>query len=369
MSDDDKNKKSGKVISIEKFKPKQIDYFTKEEMPFTLVCNKVINECQNPVAGFIWIYLQSKPNTWKPCKWEIMKRFNISESTYKRHMKYLTSTNLIETHMIRDIKGKIIDWRIVVLNGSKFNPAADTYKGTIYQVHINQSVKNDPVDEPAPDKGYNQSVKNDLLDDLSRVSKHPGVDDLTLHINTRSTSSLEKKEKDNIYTSTDVEEDYLLSFEKFYLVYPRKKGKQDAIKWFKKHKPTAEFVSMLIEDVNKRTQTEWNGKEPQFLPYPASYLNGKRWEDEIESSAPVKPKYPTPDERAANEQKIREREMKAAAEKKQEIEASKGFKNLVEEVKKKSRQEIQAEQEAERIKLGMTVTEYHAYVIGKPYNR
>jgi len=353
-----------KIINIEKFKPKQVDYFTKEEMPFTLVCNKVINECQNPVAGFIWIYLQSKPTTWKPCKWEIMKRFNISESTYKRHIKYLTTTKLIETWMIRDEKGKIVDWRIRVLNGSHFNPSLDSYKGTSFLVITNQSVKNDTVENPAPDMGYDQSVTDDLLASSSRVSKPPGVDDLNLHINTRSTS-LVKKEKDIINTSTEVE-DYLVSFEKFYSVYPRKKGKQDAIKWFKKTKPTDEFVSMLMDDVNKRVRTEWNGKEPQYLPYPATYLNGKRWEDEIETSQPLKPKYPTPDERAEEQQKILAREMKAQLERQKEIEQTKG--GVTKLIKGVDLKAMRAQQEAERLKLNMSVTEYHTYVISKPNN-
>jgi len=359
--------KTGNVINIQKFVPKQISEFTKEPMPFTQICNTVINNCQNPVAGFIWIYLQSKPETWNPCKWEIMKRFNISESTYRRHMKYLTATNLIETHMIRNAQGKIIDWRIVVLNGSRFNGKGDPYRGTSFSLITNQNVKFDTLEKPAPDKGSVQSVKFDT------VVKKPECQNTTYgemntHINIRSTSSSKKRLKDNNTTSTDVE-DYLVSFEKFYSVYPRKKGKQDAIKWFKKTKPNSEFVSMLIDDVYKRVAAEWNGKDLQFVPYPGSYLNGKRWEDAIETAQPVKPKFPTPDERAANEQKIREREFKAAEDKRKEIEAGLGFKDLVKQAKKHvSYKEIHAQQEIERLKLGMTVKEYHDYIIGKLKN-
>lgn len=367
---------NNKVINIQKFSPKQTHEFTKEEMPFTLVCNKVINECQNPVAGFIWIYLQSKCPTWKPCKWEIMKRFDISERTYQRHMSYLSATNLIENLVTRDKNGKVIEWRVKVLNGSRFNPKADSYKGTAFVVHATSplpplsppsppslppfihTAKYGVVDNPAPDKDSDHTAKYGVVEG-SHTAKKPHSGEMARYIKERSTS-LEKKEKDLNNTSPDVE-GYLVSFEKFYSVYPRKKGKQDAIKWFKKNKPTTEFVSMLVEDVYKRVATEWNGKEPQYVPYPASYLNGKRWEDEIETSAPVKPKYPTPDERAVNEQKIREREVKEQLAKQREIESSKG--GIAKLTKGVDMKAIRAKQEAERMELGMTVTEYHAHVI------
>jgi hypothetical protein len=363
-------------INIEKFKPNQTHEFTKEEMPFTLVCNKVINECENPVAGFIWIYLQSKCPTWKPCKWEIMKRFDISERTYQRHMSYLSATNLIENIVTRDKNGKVTEWRIKVLNGSKFNSKADSYKGTAFVVHdtakeppplpplpsplppSSHTAKYGVVAEAAPDKGSSHTAKYGVVED-SHTAKKPHSGKMARYINTRSTT-LEKKEKDNINTSTGVE-GYLLSFEKFYSVYPRKKGKQEAIKWFRRTKPNDEFLSMLIDDVNKRLQTEWNGKEPQYLPYPATYLNGKRWEDAIETNFPVKPKHPTAEERAINEKRIRERELQAQLQKQKEVkETQGGIKKLIQGVDIRA---IREKQEAERIRLGMSATEYHEYII------
>ncbi|MBX4188462.1 MAG: hypothetical protein KW793_05040, partial [Candidatus Doudnabacteria bacterium] len=219
-----------------------------------------------------------------------------------------------------------------------------------------QSVKNDLLEKPAPDKGSVQSVKNDLLASLSRVSKHPGVDDLNLHINTRSTS-LGKKEKDIINTSTDVE-GYLVSFEKFYSVYPRKKGKQDAVKWFKKEKPSIEFVSMLIEDVNKRLATEWKGKEPQYLPYPATYLNGKRWEDGIDVPIAQQNHDKEQKERLMREAIAREEREEAA--KQRERQESKG--GIAKLTSTGGYKEAQEKANKEMKELGMTPREYYAYI-------
>lgn len=365
MTDEIKNDKSGNVVNIQKFNPRQISSFTKEPMPYTQICNKVINECKNPVAGFIWIYLQSKPETWKPCKWEIMKRFDISESTYKRHMKYLTATNLIETCMIRNQHGKIVDWRIVVLNGSKFNPSMDDYKGTTYVVHVNQSVKNDTLDNPAPDKGFIQSVKYDLLDKKPEC-QNTTDGEMNPHINKRLIN-LEKKEKETPISPTGKRESFSLSemlkdnpfnipdsvLRDWLDVRKVKKAKMTATAWNHTNLNLGKLKDAGLDPAEcflKAVTNGWAGVEFRYFARDVS----------------PKPKHPTPDERAASEQKILEREMKAQEEKRQEIEAAKGFKDLV----KKARQHVDvksmhAAQEAERKQLGMTVNEYHRYIMEK----
>ena len=71
-------------------------------------------------------------------------------------------------------------------------------------------------------------------------------------------------------------------FDEFWKAYPKKVAKQDAVRAFKKLKPNAETVEAIIADVKARTSHEWNGKELQYIPHPATYLRGKRWEDETE---------------------------------------------------------------------------------------
>jgi len=75
------------------------------------------------------------------------------------------------------------------------------------------------------------------------------------------------------------------TFNDFWNIYPRKKGKEHALKWFRKNKPNDEFVAMLIADITKRLESEWKGKDLEFIPHPSTYLNGKRWEDDIVTPA------------------------------------------------------------------------------------
>ena len=76
-------------------------------------------------------------------------------------------------------------------------------------------------------------------------------------------------------------------FEDFWIAYPRKRDKGKALTAWKKHK-CDESADRIIEDVHKRAEIEWAGKEPQFIPYPATYLNGERWHDDIEDNRNAK---------------------------------------------------------------------------------
>jgi len=63
-------------------------------------------------------------------------------------------------------------------------------------------------------------------------------------------------------------------------VYPKKQAKQKAFKSWQRL--TKEERGLAVEDVRRRGSTGWNkSKEGEvFIPLPATYLNGKRWEDE-----------------------------------------------------------------------------------------
>ena len=69
-------------------------------------------------------------------------------------------------------------------------------------------------------------------------------------------------------------------FDVFYKAYPRKVGKEAAAKAFAKTKAGA-ILSTILADIERRASSgEWSADKLQFIPYPATYLNGKRWEDE-----------------------------------------------------------------------------------------
>lgn len=70
-------------------------------------------------------------------------------------------------------------------------------------------------------------------------------------------------------------------FEEFYKKYPKKVKKQDVKKWFKKNKPSSELFSSMINSLEQfRGSKDWLKEKGQYIPYPSTWLNQKRWEDE-----------------------------------------------------------------------------------------
>ncbi len=71
-------------------------------------------------------------------------------------------------------------------------------------------------------------------------------------------------------------------FDEFYQAYPKKRNRQKALQSFKKLKPSGElFAVMMAMLVAWKQSEEWQKDGGQFIPLPSSWLNGKRWEDEI----------------------------------------------------------------------------------------
>ena len=108
-------------------------------------------------------------------------------------------------------------------------------------------------------------------------------------------SEADKNKNKNIYI--DQNDAILIGFDVFWKTYPRKVSKAAAIKVWSRLKPKDALVQAIIKDVERRKNTEWKDKDKQYIPYPATYLNQRRWEDE-EDSGTVQPiKYqPTVEE-------------------------------------------------------------------------
>jgi uncharacterized protein YdaU (DUF1376 family) len=67
-------------------------------------------------------------------------------------------------------------------------------------------------------------------------------------------------------------------FDIFWKQYPRKVAKPNAQKAWNKIKPDDVVLKKMLDAIN---QQGLYTKEIQFVPHPASWLNNKRWEDEI----------------------------------------------------------------------------------------
>jgi LmbE family N-acetylglucosaminyl deacetylase len=66
------------------------------------------------------------------------------------------------------------------------------------------------------------------------------------------------------------------------LAYPNKTGKGRVEKWFQDNEPSEEVLAVMLEKIAVMKQTDqWLRDGGKFIPYPATWLNQKRWEDEV----------------------------------------------------------------------------------------
>lgn len=71
-------------------------------------------------------------------------------------------------------------------------------------------------------------------------------------------------------------------FSRFWKLYPRKVGKDKAEKAWAKIKLTQPLFDEIIAALAKHSVTPgWTKDSGQFIPHASTWLNGKRWEDEV----------------------------------------------------------------------------------------
>ncbi len=80
-------------------------------------------------------------------------------------------------------------------------------------------------------------------------------------------------------------------FQEFWKIYPHKIAKAAARKKFLKlHKSKLPDILQAVEKQKKTEQ--WQREEGRFIPYPATWLNQERWNDEVKEGTPkLKPYY------------------------------------------------------------------------------
>ncbi|BBP71146.1 hypothetical protein PHLH6_31500 [Pseudomonas sp. Seg1] len=120
-----------------------------------------------------------------------------------------------------------------------------------------------------------------------------------LELNERSTTVEDSLQRNGNHKDTDTYTDKNTNntppmvddlFPKFWKMYPNKKGKAAAEKAWKKLKVTADLFGQIAEGLAAQVVCEaWVKDGGQFIPHPATWLNGKRWEDEVKVASNVHP--------------------------------------------------------------------------------
>ena len=118
-----------------------------------------------------------------------------------------------------------------------------------------------------------------------------GRDCQTLGRDSQSVLEVPRRKKESKDSKKDSANETESDFASFWESYPRKVSKPFALKAWRKAKlpPLSDILSAL-----EKYKAVW--KDPQFIPHPASWLNARRWEDEV-TTATTTPSKAIPEPR------------------------------------------------------------------------
>ena len=115
----------------------------------------------------------------------------------------------------------------------------------------------------------------------AKKSKYPEPENICIHMNSDGSNSLRnpiqsesESESKSKYAQARGED-----FERFWSMYPRKEGKQKAKSAFSKINVDIDVLLSAL-DGHKRS-AQWAKNNGEFIPHASTWLNGKRWEDEL----------------------------------------------------------------------------------------
>jgi len=78
------------------------------------------------------------------------------------------------------------------------------------------------------------------------------------------------------------------SFQKFWHLYPKKVGENEAEKVFNSIRPDKKTLAKICSKVEIfKKSDDWIKDNGQFIPFPAKWLRGERWKDEIVEAGEV----------------------------------------------------------------------------------
>jgi predicted phage replisome organizer len=101
-----------------------------------------------------------------------------------------------------------------------------------------------------------------------------------------------KSKRKSIEIDKDIDTDKELLFGQFWAAYPRKVAKQAALKAYTKLAPNEDLFNTMLTALARQIESEeWQRDNGRYIPYPATWLNGRRWEDEADEEQPSQKKH------------------------------------------------------------------------------
>lgn len=151
----------------------------------------------------------------------------------------------------------------------------DRYKPTAYTQEFSQLIvkENNAYTDK---KKHSDSIVSDCIQTVTKTETQVRLGknrlDYIPPIVPRGDEPVFKTEKDS----------FSESFNDFWKAYPKKVSKTSALKAWNKLKPDDNLVREILSALEQQKKSaQWQKDDGQFIPYPTTWLNGRRWEDDL----------------------------------------------------------------------------------------
>ena len=158
------------------------------------------------------------------------------------------------------------------------------------------------LDDMAPEATLMYEMAKPVLDAAREKSKNGSIGKNKTESNENQTK-IKPKSKQNqnrikkeeeiekeIEIENETEHECEAAFDRFWDAYPRKVKKQDAREAFER---VSVSLDVLLQALKRQKLTsQWQEDGGRFVPYPAAWLSGCRWEDEVTCLGTLAPRTP-----------------------------------------------------------------------------
>ena len=216
-----------------------------------------------PEDKYFFLYLLTNPHTNICGCYEVTPKQMARETGYNEDSVKRLLDRMEKVHGV--IKYDSETKEVLIPNWGKYNwhnsPKTMAGAEKVAQHIKSEAFKQSVVDTLSIGYGYPMDISVSVLNNTTPISS--------------SNSSISDKHEDKV-----VVEDY---FDTFWREYPRKTGKGMARKSFAKALTKTSFQNIMDALTRVKESEQWQKDGGQFIPYPATWLNQERWDDEVQS--------------------------------------------------------------------------------------
>lgn len=147
-------------------------------------------------------------------------------------------------------------------------------------------VENGKVSLPNFERHNGNTAKKRALAQNRKANQRSRNSHAIGHASVTHSAGPEKRREEHI--SRGAEKPTSSGFDLFWIAYPKKKNRIAALKSWNKLKPDQSLTDRILKALQFAIQSGELGSGYDYYPYPATWLNGQRWEDEVRQAKPMR---------------------------------------------------------------------------------